>query len=100
MNFKMKSTMRYWFSCVVLFLFADLIILQDAQAQRGIREIHQERSLYRNIIGSDIFRYFRKRVYHSRNDTPFFRGTIAIYAFRIPYAPLCIPYAGTQPRGR
>ncbi len=50
MNFKMKSTMRYWFSCVVLFLFADLIILQDAQAQRGIREIHQERSLYRNII--------------------------------------------------
>lgn len=46
----MKSTMRYWFSCVVLFLFADLIILQDAQAQRGIREIHQERSLYRNII--------------------------------------------------
>jgi len=46
----MKSTMKYWLSSFALFFFASFIFLQDSNAQRGIREIHQERSLYRNII--------------------------------------------------
>ncbi len=52
--FKIKSTvknpMKYWFSSIVLFVFGSFVVLQSSQAQRGIREIHQERSLYRNII--------------------------------------------------
>lgn len=45
-----KSPMKFWLTSVFLFLLANIIILQDSHAQRGIREIHQERSLYRNII--------------------------------------------------
>ncbi|MBN4053803.1 fused MFS/spermidine synthase, partial [Haliea sp. AH-315-K21] len=46
----MKKKIKYWFSSFVLFFFASFFILQNSSAQRGIREIHQERSLYRNII--------------------------------------------------
>ncbi len=46
----MKDSMKYWLSSTALFIFASVVFLQDSQAQRGIREIHQERSLYRNII--------------------------------------------------
>ncbi len=42
--------MKYCLSSFALFFFASFIVLQDSNAQRGIREIHQERSLYRNII--------------------------------------------------
>ena len=42
--------MKYWFSSFALFFFAAVFVLQESNAQRGIREIHQERSLYRNII--------------------------------------------------
>lgn len=42
--------MKYWFSSFALFFFATIFVFQESNAQRGIREIHQERSLYRNII--------------------------------------------------
>ncbi len=42
--------MRYLLSSIALFLFATVFVWQDSLAQRGIREIHQERSLYRNIV--------------------------------------------------
>jgi spermidine synthase len=50
MKNRMNSTMKYWFSNFALLFIAAVFISQEGNAQRGIREIHQERSLYRNII--------------------------------------------------
>jgi spermidine synthase len=48
--YKNKHKTTYWFSGFALCLLASFIFLQESYAQRGIREIHRERSLYRNII--------------------------------------------------
>lgn len=48
--YKNKHKTTYWFSGFALCLLASFIFLQESNAQRGIREIHRERSLYRNII--------------------------------------------------
>lgn len=49
-NNLLNSLIPFWLTSVVVFLFCVLFIFQQSSAQRGIREIHQERSLYRNII--------------------------------------------------
>ncbi|MGA1741414.1 MAG: spermidine synthase [Pseudohongiellaceae bacterium] len=45
-----RNSMKYWIAIFACFFLASFFVFQEGNAQRGIREIHQERSLYRNII--------------------------------------------------
>lgn len=45
-----RNSMKYWIASFACFFLASFFVFQEGNAQRGIREIHQERSLYRNII--------------------------------------------------
>jgi len=45
-----RNSMKNWITSFACFFLASFFVFQEGNAQRGIREIHQERSLYRNII--------------------------------------------------
>jgi spermidine synthase len=45
-----RNSIKHWIASFACFFIASFFVFQISNAQRGIREIHQERSLYRNII--------------------------------------------------